>query len=182
VDNLVNLEIASQKVFGISSRRYRQLVKEHGAPEIIDGKVDIFKACRFLIDYYRKIAEGQGSLGLTEERTRLVSYEAEIKKMELRSLQGSLIEAKLVKQALTDVFYMVKSKIDAMPVRIASEVAYLLKDPKDINIVKIKAQSITKDIEKELSDVKTYRDIVSYQKGNKSISTETELDGEPMGG
>jgi hypothetical protein len=101
--------------------------------------------------------------------------------MELRSLQGSLIEAKLVRQALTDVFYMVKSKIDAMPVRIASEVAYLLKDPKDINIVKLKAQSITKDIEKELSDVKTYRDIISYQKGNKSISTEAEFDGEPMG-
>jgi phage terminase Nu1 subunit (DNA packaging protein) len=134
-----------------------------------------------VIDYYKKRADGQGSLSLTEERTRLTNYEAEIRKMELRSLQGSLIEAKLVRQALTDVFYMVKSKIDAMPVRIASEVAYLLKDPKDINIVKIKAQSIVKDIEKELSDVKTYRDIVSYQKGNKSISTETELDGEPMG-
>jgi phage terminase Nu1 subunit (DNA packaging protein) len=181
-DNLMNLEKLSREVLGISSRWYRQLVKEQGAPEIVNGQVDAFKACKFLIDYYRNLSEGRGGLGLTEERTRLISYEAEIKKMELKKMQGSLIEAELVRQALTDVFYMVKSKVDAIPVRIASEVAYLLKDPKDINIVKTKAQNITKDIEKELSDVKTYRDIISYQKGNKDISTETEFDDESMGG
>jgi phage terminase Nu1 subunit (DNA packaging protein) len=178
---LVDIEEVALPVFKMSSRWFRKLSNELNGPQVVKNKVDFVQACKFVIDYYKKRADGQGSLSLTEERTRLTNYEAEIRKMELRSLQGSLIEAKLVRQALTDVFYMVKSKIDAMPVRIASEVAYLLKDPKDINIVKIKAQSIVKDIEKELSDVKTYRDIVSYQKGNKSISTETELDGEPMG-
>jgi phage terminase Nu1 subunit (DNA packaging protein) len=156
--------------------RYRQLVKERGAPPVYKGQVDILLASKFLIDYYRKLSEGQGSLGLTEERTRLVSYEAEIRKMELKRLQGSLIEADLVEQALKDVFYLVKSKLDSAPVRIASEVAYLLKDAKDINIVKTKAQSIIKDIEKELSDVKTYRNIVSNQKSNKDIPAEAEFD------
>jgi hypothetical protein len=179
---LVDIEEVALPVFKMSSRWFRKLSNELNGPQVVKNKVDFVQACKFVIDYYKKRADGQGSLSLTEERTRLTNYEAEIRKMELKSLQGSLIEAKLVRQALTDVFYMVKSKIDAMPVRIASEVAYLLKDPKDINIVKLKAQSITKDIEKELSDVKTYRDIVSYQKGNKSISTEAELDDEPMGG
>jgi phage terminase Nu1 subunit (DNA packaging protein) len=179
---LVDIEEVALPVFKMSSRWYRKLANELNGPPVVRNKVDFVQACKFVIDYYKKRADGQGSLSLTEEKTRLTNYEAEIRKMELRKLQGSLIEAKLVEQALKDVFYMVKSKLDSAPVRIASEVAYLLKDAKDINIVKTKAQNIIKDIEKELSDVKTYRDIISYQKGDKDISTEAELDDESMGG
>ncbi len=92
----VDLEEICFPVFGMSSRRYRQLAKEGKAPVPVKGKIDFMGAVKGIIGYYRERAEGSGSLTLTDERTRLVKVQAELKNMELAKERGELIVKELV--------------------------------------------------------------------------------------
>lgn len=80
--NEVELEKVSKSVFGISSRRYRQMANEEIVPAVVKGKIDFMAASKALIEYYRKLAAGQGSLSLTEERLKKVQIERKLKELE----------------------------------------------------------------------------------------------------
>ena len=75
--NEVELEKVSKSVFGITSRRYRQMANDEIVPAVVKGKIDFIAASKALIAYYRKLAEGQGSLSLTDVRTRKENARAE---------------------------------------------------------------------------------------------------------
>ncbi len=107
--NEVKLEDVSQKVFGISSRRYRQLAKEGLAPEVLSGKIDFVAAAKALIDYYRKLSEGQGSLTLTDERKELVKVQRQLKELEFLVKKGELIPRKNVLQEFLNRIAVVKT-------------------------------------------------------------------------
>lgn len=47
---------ACEQVFGISVRQYQRLVKEHGAPQINKGMIDLYAASSWLISYHRELA------------------------------------------------------------------------------------------------------------------------------
>jgi hypothetical protein len=95
VANEINLEIliksCNQLGLKITSRWYRILAKEDKVPEIYQGKVDGFKALIMLALYYQKLAQGSGSLTLTDERTRLTKINADRKQLELEKARGELI-------------------------------------------------------------------------------------------
>ena len=82
IENEVELEKVARVVFGISSRRYRQMANESIVPAVVKGKIDFVAASKAIIEYYRKLAEGQGSLSLTEERMKKVQIERKLKELE----------------------------------------------------------------------------------------------------
>ena len=54
-----------------------------------------------------------------EARTRKTSYEADLKQMELKKAAGELIEINEIKDAWTDVLANLRSKLLAIPVKLA---------------------------------------------------------------
>jgi len=89
--NEVELEKVSKSVFGITSRRYRQMATDEIVPTVVKGKIDFIAASRALIAYYRKLAEGQGSLNLTDVRTRKENARAEREELIVKKLKGELV-------------------------------------------------------------------------------------------
>jgi hypothetical protein len=89
--NEVELEKVSKSVFGITSRRYRQMASDEIVPTVVKGKIDFIAASKGLIAYYRKLAEGQGSLNLTDVRTRKENARAEREELIVKKLKGELV-------------------------------------------------------------------------------------------
>jgi phage terminase Nu1 subunit (DNA packaging protein) len=174
----VNLEIACQQIFGISSRRYRQLAKEHGAPPVLDGKVDILKACKFLIDYYRKLAEGQGSLSLTEERARLTKINADLKQLMLKKKQGELIE----KQLAFDVFVFTLTRMAEKLKAIPAKASTLLISAQSMVEIKQTLEELINEVLNEISSPEFVRNSVIDYAGMCSNKTETKTDDKRVGG
>ena len=117
--NEVNLEIASREIFGITSRQYRKHAHEDGAPIVIGGKVNLIQACKWLINYYRAMAKGQGSLSLTDERTRLTKINADRKELRLKEEKGELINTMEAMGAWGIVCQTIRSKVLSMPSKLA---------------------------------------------------------------
>jgi len=89
--NEVKLNTVAKPVFGITPRRYRQMAEEGLVPLVEKGQIDFLKATKAIIDYYRKLAEGQGSLSLTEERRLKVQVDRKLKELEYLVETKSLI-------------------------------------------------------------------------------------------
>lgn len=145
-DGKISLDSISEEVFGISSRRYRQLAKDFQEPtgeiyipEPKSGKIDFHAAVKGLLSYYRKLAEGDGSIGLTEARQRKVSAEARLKELELMVQEGKLIPREGVLQEFLNRISMFKSALmvlhKLLPLRLKD------KDPREMAIIIKKAEN-----------------------------------------
>lgn len=117
--NEVELEKVSREVFGISSRRYRQIAKEGLAPQVSSGRIDFIEAARALIEYYRKLAEGSGSMSLVEERTRLTKIQADRKEIELLKAMGELLPVREAMNAWSAVVLRMKARLQGSPRKLA---------------------------------------------------------------
>ncbi len=117
--NIISFKVKSEEVaqpyFGISWRRYRQMAKEGIVPEPDKGIIDFVPAAKGLIDYYRKLAEGSGSLSLTDERTELVKIQRQLKTLELEIKQGELIPRALVLDEFLSRIHAVRSGLMSLP-------------------------------------------------------------------
>ena len=102
-------------IFGITERRYRQMAKEEIVPEPVGGMVDFVVATKQYIAHLHKRLEGEGSLSLTDERTRKTKAEAEIKELELKKLKGSLIDREEVVREFVARIHVLKSDLLALP-------------------------------------------------------------------
>jgi hypothetical protein len=91
IENEVELEKVARSVFGISSRRYRQMANEQKVPPVIKGKIDFDAASKSLIEYYKKLAEAGGDISLQEERRLKVIVERKLKELELMVQTKELI-------------------------------------------------------------------------------------------
>ncbi len=89
--NEVLLEQVAKTVFGITPRRYRQMASEEIVPAPSRGKIDFVKAAKALIEYYRQLAAGQGSLNLTDVRIRKEAARAEREELLVKKLKGELV-------------------------------------------------------------------------------------------
>ena len=146
--NEVNLEIASREIFGITSRQYRKHAHEDGAPIVIGGKVNLIQACKWLISYYRALAKGQGSLSLTDERTRLTKINADRKQLQLGREIGGLIDTTEAMRLWGAVCQAVRSKILSMP----SKLSPLVLGIKTIPEIKDITEKFAREVLNELSD------------------------------
>ncbi len=116
--NEVKLDVVSMKVFGITSRRYRQLAKDEKVPEVKGGKIDFVLACKNLIDYYRKLAEGGGSLTLTDQRAELTRLKVEEKSIEVEQLKGNLISRDAISRLLVERIHIIKADMGVLERRL----------------------------------------------------------------
>jgi len=144
--NEVNLEIASREIFGITSRQYRKHAHEDGAPIVIGGKVNLIQACKWLISYYRVLAKGQGSLSLTDERTRLTKINADRKELQLRKEKGEVINTVEAMRLWGGVCQAIRSKILSMPSKLSPIVLGIKTIPEIKDITEKFAEEILNEI------------------------------------
>jgi len=117
--NEVELLKVAQPIFGITDRRYRQMADEDIVPRVEKGKIDFVSATKALIDYYRRLSEGQGSFSLTDERTRLTRINADRKELDLKIVQGELIHVDIAMQQWGQVVMTIRSKLLAIPTKLS---------------------------------------------------------------
>jgi len=101
----------------MKSRRYRTLAEEGKVPKLAKGgKVtDPMAAMTALACYYQKLAEGNGSLSLTDERTRLTRINADKKELELKKARGELLDTAFAQKMWGGVLENIVKKIDIIP-------------------------------------------------------------------
>lgn len=128
--NDIKLEEACKKVFGITSRRYRQLANEGAVPPVVKGKIDILLACKHMLQYYRALAQGQGSMSLLDERVKISKIDRERKELELRRMRGELIEADRAMHLWGKVIHAIRQKLLAIPVKLSPMVLGVKSLPK----------------------------------------------------
>ena len=131
--SIVDLEEYSKSHFGFSSRRYRQLADEGFGPKPKKGKIDFFLAAKGIIDYYRRLAAGEGDLTLTDVRKKLVQVTADLKRTELDLKRGDLVEREKAESWAHSILTHFKELFSAYPRRGAGELYG--KEPADIEII-----------------------------------------------
>ena len=176
--NEVNLEQVSQKIFQMSARRYRQLVNERDFPPVKEGLIDFVAASAAVCKYYKDLAVGQGSMTLTDERSRLTKINADRKELMLRKERGELIETEKAMYLWGQVAMVIRSKLLSFPTKLAPLVLGYK------SLVELKAV-IEKFIEEVLIEVanpnlKDYR--VAIRGGSdKNVKAATKANHKSMG-
>ena len=147
-NNKVKLEAVAQEIFGMTSRQYRKHAIEDGAPSVIRGKIDILQACKWLISYYRALAKGQGSVSLTDERTRLTKITADRKELQLEEEKGELINTMEAMEAWGMVCQAIRSKVLSTP----SKLAPLILGIKTISEIKEITEKFMREVLTEIAN------------------------------
>lgn len=132
--NDIELEKVAHSVFGMTSRRYRQLAADGYAPPVEKGKIDFVSASKAIIEYYRKLAEGQGSLSLTDWRVELTKKKVEKEGVIVDKLKEAVILRKVAKATFGQLIVELKNAIRGQARRLAPVIAPI-SDPKEIEII-----------------------------------------------
>lgn len=127
---MVKLDEVCQKVFGITTRRYRYLAAEGIVPKPEKNQIDFVLACKALIEYYRKLAQGQGGVSLAEERARLTKIQADRKELQLKKEKGELIPVDEAMKEWINALQKVRQKLLAIPIK-ASPLVIASKNTKE---------------------------------------------------
>ena len=152
----VKVEEISKSIFGISSRRYRQLASDEIVPAVIHGKIDFIAASKALITYYRNLAAGQGSLNLTDVRIRKEAARAEREELIVKKLKGELVPKSASISWLIALGSAAKLAFQGLPKRLAP-VIRLYDDEKEIEVfIRNEIYKIIRELEKPL-DAKRYK-------------------------
>ena len=117
--NEISLEIACSKVYGITVARYGQLAKDGIVPRSIKGQIDFIASTKAVVDYYRKRAEGSGSITLTDERTRLTKLQADLTEIELAEKNGDVLPYDKVKADWIKFVGLMKARLLNLPTKYA---------------------------------------------------------------
>jgi len=144
--NEVALEKVAKPIFGITSRRYRQMASDGIVPAVSDGKIDFIAASKALIEYYRKLSEGQGSLNLTDVRTRKEAARAEREELIVKKLKGELVSKNQAMEWLSFLVGNAKSHFWGLAKRLAGPLS-VMTDEKETE------EAIRKEIRRILEDL-----------------------------
>lgn len=109
----------ASKGLKMSVRRYRQIADEDKVPKVVKGKIlDPMASMVSIAVYYQKLAEGNGSLSLTDERTRLTKINADKKQFELEKARGDVIDRALAMKLWSMVMQNIINKIEIIPAKL----------------------------------------------------------------
>jgi phage terminase Nu1 subunit (DNA packaging protein) len=128
------------RLFNLTERRIQQLAKDGVIVRGERGKYDFIASVRGYIGYLqeRSIGRGDGeydeSGDIKEERKRLIHAQAEKTESENYKLRGELIPIQLVEECLNEVAVLYGSGVDALPGRLANELAGV-NDPAEIKSI-----------------------------------------------
>jgi phage terminase Nu1 subunit (DNA packaging protein) len=116
--NTVKLDSVCPAVYGISVRRYQQLAKDGLVPASVDGIIDFVTSTKALIAYYQKLAAGQGSITLIEERARLTKMQADMATLDYAKRLGNLLEKDEVVRAWAGMVAACRARLLSIPVKV----------------------------------------------------------------
>jgi phage terminase Nu1 subunit (DNA packaging protein) len=132
----------------MKARRYRQIADEGRVPKVVKGKIlDPMATMTALACYYQKLAEGNGSLSLTDERTRLTRINADKKELELEKARGELIDTAFAQKMWGGVLENIVKKIDIIPSKLPP-LAYGLSIPE----IKAVTERMIFEVKNEMSN------------------------------
>ena len=75
------------------------------------------------IDYLKRLAAGNGELSLTEERTRLTKYQADLAEIDLKKSAGDLISSEKAMDVWSKIGMAMRQRLLGLPTRLAPLVA-----------------------------------------------------------
>jgi hypothetical protein len=111
----------------LTKQRVQQLVKE-GLPREGRGQYDPMKCMLWYVRYLQRALEKKsvptldgGFVGEREERVRLLRADADLREIELAKERGRLMALPDVEKMLTDLMLATKTRIMAIPPRLAPE-------------------------------------------------------------
>lgn len=127
------------KLFNLTERRVQQLAKEGVIPKAARGKYDLVGSVRGYVKYLQERAVGRSdaeyadSNDIKQERKRLIKAQADKTESETQKLRGELIAFELVEEVLNEVAVLYGAGVDALPGRLANELAGIT-EPAEIKV------------------------------------------------
>lgn len=125
------------KLFNLTERRVQQLAKEGVIPKGERGKYDLVGAVRGYVKYLQERALGRSDAAYNDEadikleRKRLIKAQADKTESENQKLRGELVPFELVEDVLNEVAVLYGTSVDALPGRLANELAGI-NDPAEV--------------------------------------------------
>lgn len=125
------------KLFNLTERRVQQLAKEGVIPKGERGKYDLIGAVRGYVKYLQERALGRSDGAYNDEadikleRKRLIKAQADKTESENQKLRGELVPFELVEDVLNEVAVLYGTGVDALPGRLANELAGI-NDPAEV--------------------------------------------------
>jgi hypothetical protein len=117
--------------------------------------------------YYQKLAEGNGSLSLTDERTRLTRINADKKELELEKARGELIRTDVAQKLWAAVMANINLKIEIIPQKLPP-LAFGLSIPE----IKALTERMIYEVRMEIANP----DLKEISKAGSDIKRVTKLD------
>lgn len=115
----VPLKHACEEVYGIGMSWYYELAKQGYVPKVVKGKIPFISATKRIVEYYRNLCDGNQSITLIEERTKLTSKRAEKLALEVMSLKGELVDLDSVEKVVGTVIVAFKARLLSLPAKLA---------------------------------------------------------------
>jgi len=110
----------------LSTKRVSELIRDGILPSKRGRSPLNIAVCRFAyISYLRKLGgynKKTGTADIAEEKTRLTKAQADKAELEVSSLEGELIPAKLVQDTWTDLVASIRAKLLGLPSKVAHQV------------------------------------------------------------
>jgi phage terminase Nu1 subunit (DNA packaging protein) len=127
------------KLFNLTERRIQQLAKEGIIPKSERGKYSLVAVVQGYVKYLQDRAAGRSAGSYRDEsdikveRKRLITAQANKIESENHKLRGELVPFELVEDVLNEMAVLYGSGIDALPGRLANELAGI-NEPAEIKV------------------------------------------------
>lgn len=120
MDGVVVTAAVMAKLFGLSSRRIRQLSEEGIIPKLPNGSYQLVDTVRAYI-LYLKTAQQQEKIAVDYEREKAYHEKAKREKAELilGEMKGELHDSKTVERVMGDMLSSLRSKLLSIPSKLA---------------------------------------------------------------
>jgi len=149
-DFKVNLSSVAEPIFGITTRRYRQLAKEKKVHAPVKGQIWFIKATKELVKYYQELARAGGSSALMEEKIRIAKASADKIELMVKKMKGELVETKAVIKVWSNLLVNFRQKLLVLPKKLAP----ILISYTDVNALEARLEQEIHEALNELREVK----------------------------
>jgi phage terminase Nu1 subunit (DNA packaging protein) len=124
MDATIVNSITLGNIWGITDRRVRQLREESVISEVARGKFDLYDATRKYCDYLRQAANANANsketkLSLDTEKALHEKAKREKAELQLQVMRGEVHMGEDVERVMTDMLSRVRTKLLALPSKVA---------------------------------------------------------------
>jgi len=153
--NEVHIDKVAMQIFGITASRYRQMAKDAIVPPVNKGMIDFPLAVKQYVEYLKKLAKGQGSISLTDERTRLATTQANKLELEYQIALREYAPINIITQTMASVGRQIAGILEALPVKLKREAKLKVKQYKIVEREIAKARNVAAEVTPEWDKIDT---------------------------